>query len=166
MKQALLAALLFISFSSLAFEEVIFNGYKFPVSSDWSSVRLMEDDNGFYIIEQGTVVLIVKQHDKFQSPLTLEDGTKTSVLEVQLDRLHGVTKESKSAIYKGLYASFSPSKVFKGSDIDFFLEVNGAVEGMHFAFISPDTKSPIMDISTSVITEAEFITYLKSITVH
>ncbi|GGB21620.1 hypothetical protein [Agarivorans gilvus] len=166
MRKALFSALLFVSFASLALENVIFSGYKFPVSSDWSAVRLMEEDKGFYITKKDLVVLIVKQHEASQSPITLEDGTETSVLEIQLDKLHGLTNKSESTIYKGLFASFSSTKVLKGSGIKFFLEVDGAIEGMQFAFISPDTKSPMIDISTSMMTESEFISYLKSITIN
>lgn len=96
MKKALIAFFLFSSIPCSALENIIFNGYSFPLNNHWKTIRILEGGVGIAIKVPNEKYLIVEQSNKSKSLMTLEDGSSISTVQIHQDKIHKRNTNSKS----------------------------------------------------------------------
>lgn len=153
-----------LSFSSSAFEDVIFNKYYFPINDSWETMRILEDNEGFSLINSQKQTLSIRKFDNDDPFITLEDGSLVPLVEIHLDSLTNSNSNKESKIYQEIKSSFSKVKKIKnkGYSFDLYFEVKPALLDTQIAYLYSKENGIFIGI-TSTISEKDFLNFLKSI---
>jgi len=155
---------LLLSFSSTAFENVIFNKYYFPINDSWETMRILEEDEGFSLINSQMQTLSIRKFDNNEPFITLEDGSTVPLVEIHLDSLTNSNLDKESKIYQEIKSSFSKVKKInnKTYSFDLYVEVKPDLVDTQIAYLYSKENGILIGI-TSTIPEKDFLNLLKSI---
>lgn len=155
---------LLLSFSSSAFENVIFNKYYFAINDSWKTMRVLEKDEGFALVNSQMQTLSIRKFDNNYPLITLEDGSTIPLVEIHLDSLTNSNSDTESKVYKEIKNSFSKVKEIKNKTYSFtlYVEVKPDLVDTQIAYLYSKENGIFIGI-TSTIPERDFLDFLKSI---
>ncbi|NWL16113.1 hypothetical protein FHG08_10460 [Pseudoalteromonas sp. Scap03] len=153
-----------LSFSSSAIENVIFNKYYFPINDSWETMRVLEKDEGFALVNSQMQTLSIRKFDNNDSLITLEDGSTIPLVDIHLDSLTNSNSDIESKVYKEIKNSFSRVKEIqnKTNSLTLFVEVKPDLIYTQIAYLYSKENGIFIGI-TSTIPERDFLKFLKSI---
>ena len=83
---------LLLSFSSSAIENVIFSKYYFPINDSRETKRILENDQGFALVNSQMQTLSIRKFDNNDPFITLEDESTVPLVKIHLDSLITMNK--------------------------------------------------------------------------